>query len=457
MNNRLLIVYPPTEVFEKLKMNEKFIFYKNWSFHYFDTTKKNIISVSIDDLKIEYDEILFKIDNRKKMMFVYPVLERWVRGLYDINIFHNNTHINIAKIKQFLKKHSVKKAVLYTASPHHTETAIISFSLASLNICEYYFKRIVFGAIFIKGSNLFSEREIPEFFFTNYNVTNEIDNFIKNLKLNLPPIVNQKRSWWKKNILICLILSFVVTFREIFKKKFYKINRACLQNNSINRIVFDMISQKQYLNYYNKKKIKNIDLDDISGNIIIAAHMQPEATVIPEGGHYPSNLDLVLKLRSLGFKKKIYYKEHYGSLHYFNHSVGATGVGGYRSKQYLKDLFALDVELLSFDKYITKNTKNWVVTITGTIAIERSLLGMTTIVAGQPWYKGIPGTISIDELQSDFINNLPPRPNDQIAIKAKDFLIKKLSKNYLPQLPEIVNDKVLDLHLDYFDQILKHR
>ena len=96
-------------------------------------------------------------------------------------------------------------------------------------------------------------------------------------------------------------------------------------------------------------------------------------------------------------------------------------------------------------------------TITGTIAIERSLLGMTTIVAGQPWYKGIPGTISIDELQSDFINNLPPRPNDQIAIKAKDFLIKKLSKNYLPQLPEIVNDKVLDLHLDYFDQILKHR
>lgn len=457
MKKKILIVYPPKQIFEKLKENENYIFYKNWSFISFDKKIKKTISISIKNLPIEYDTLLFHKNSRKLVLSMQLVWERWMRGILDLEIFRNNTLINIAKIKQYLKKEFIEKTIFYSASPHHIETAILSCCVTSLNISEYYFKKHCFGALMIKGSILYSERSIPQFNQTNYDLNNEINDFLSNLNLNLPPKkAYQKRTWWKKNYLICLGLGIIITIREYFKRLSRAVDKSCLQHHTFKRIFLDMYNQKKFISAYYKNEVKDINLDNHQGNIIIVAHMEPEATVVPEGGMYSSNLDLILKFRSLGFKKDIFYKEHNGSLHYFNHSVGPTGVGGYRSKQYLNDLFSLEVKLLPFNKYITKNVSNWIVTITGTVAIERSLLGLKTIVAGEPWYKGLPGTISINEITLDHLNEIPPKPNFKISEDAKLFLKSIMNRNYLPQLPEIINEKVLDLHIDYFDQILKH-
>lgn len=458
MKKRIFIVYPPKQIFDKLKNNENYIFYKNWSLIYFDKKLKKNISTSIKELPIESNALLFDNNIRNLVTSMQLVLERWLRGMSDLDILRNNIIINIAKIKQFLKKHNVEKTIFYSASPHHVETAIISCCVSSLNIPEYFFKKHCFGALMIKGSVLFSKRSIPQFSQTDYNLNDEISNFVSNLSLNLPPKkTGQKRNWWKKNFLICLGFGIIITLREYYILLFKDIDKICLKQHTFKRVFYDMLNQKKFIKNYYQKELKNINIDEYNGGIIIIAHMQPEATVVPEGGMYSSNLDLILKFRSLGFKKDIFYKEHNGSLHYFNHSVGPTGVGGYRSKKYLNDLFSLNVKLLPINKYISKNTSNWIATITGTVAIERSLLGLKTIVAGEPWYKGLPGTISINEITLDQLNEIPPKPDLKISEDARLFLISKMNRNYLPQLPEIVNEKVLDLHLNYFDQILKHR
>ena len=43
---------------------------------------------------------------------------------------------------------------------------------------------------------------------------------------------------------------------------------------------------------------------------MIAAHFQPEATSFPEGENYYNHISINRKLRSLGYKEEIFYKEH---------------------------------------------------------------------------------------------------------------------------------------------------
>ena len=109
MKKKILIVYPPKQIFEKLKENENYIFYKNWSFISFDKKIKKTISISIKNLPIEYDTLLFHKNSRKLVLSMQLVWERWMRGILDLEIFRNNTLINIAKIKQYLKKEFIEK------------------------------------------------------------------------------------------------------------------------------------------------------------------------------------------------------------------------------------------------------------------------------------------------------------------------------------------------------------
>ena len=69
-------------------------------------------------------------------------------------------------------------------------------------------------------------------------------------------------------------------------------------------------------------------------------------------------------------------------------------------------------------------------TISGSIAIERSLLGLKTIYTGYPWWKGMPGTIHINEIKS--LNKLPDKyfnKSNTIKKDAKKFICSKLNYN----------------------------
>jgi hypothetical protein len=181
----------------------------------------------------------------------------------------------------------------------------------------------------------------------------------------------------------------------------------------------NVINSKYFLKNYANKNSKNIAL-------IIAAHLQPEATSFPEGGKYSNHVDIVISIRNKGYKGPIFYKEHNASFNYLQ-GKGHIGTGIFRSVDYYKELQSLGCIFLDEDFHfsINKNENKFYVPITigGSLALERSLAGFKTIVCGYPWYHPLPGTILFDNIKS-----LKSLSND-LSIKSDK--IQKDTFNYL--------------------------
>ena len=102
------------------------------------------------------------------------------------------------------------------------------------------------------------------------------------------------------------------------------------------------------------------------------------------------------------------------------------------------------------------------ITVSGTLALERSLAGLYTIVTGYPWYKGLPGTINLSEIKSlSQIDQDWKKQDPELAEKATEFLKKLLNrKTILNALGigsgvKIVDDKLIsDFKLEY-DALIK--
>ena len=122
----------------------------------------------------------------------------------------------------------------------------------------------------------------------------------------------------------------------------------------------------------------------------------------------------------------------------------------YRSKKYYEQLLFLGCKF-------TKNTINnfgdknsfLPVTISGTIAIERSLLGLYTIVAGTPWFRGLPGVIELSKLKT--LKKIPKKylvQNNEIKKKAFQFFEDKLNFGTITNVPGISTARPLNNKTD---------
>ena len=106
-------------------------------------------------------------------------------------------------------------------------------------------------------------------------------------------------------------------------------------------------------------------------------------------------------------------------------------VGINRDAKYCDRLMSLNCNLLPLNSRLTSEANAVVVTISGSVAIERALKGYVTIYSGVPYWKGLPGTFHINELPENFetvpqewVSSCPKR-----AKRAKSFLLELLNKN----------------------------
>jgi hypothetical protein len=73
----------------------------------------------------------------------------------------------------------------------------------------------------------------------------------------------------------------------------------------------------------------------------------------------------------------------------------------------------------------------------GTVAVERSLAGLPTIVGGYPWYQGLPGTYSLEELKQGGLEKLSSIPNDSIREEAEAYLCEILNNKTVTNITGI--------------------
>jgi len=279
---------------------------------------------------------------------------------------------------------------------------ILIISIESTSVAlfspHYFFVRRTTSATYPISLPLISSKSSTSTF--------DIEQFIINASASLPPITNTYFPPQSRSPLYAAFRLFIRSLNlASFKTPRY--TRWLQPEWSLSSQFSSLKRQYNYITEYHQAVRQSLPLLSNSGpvdfeaRLVFYAHYQPEATSNPDGDLYRSSLDVIQKLRSLGFIKPIYYKEHPNINVYWHPLLGPSKVGLYRSHAYLKSLLQLGVCFLSFNDPIPFPPQSMLpVTMTGSIALERSLLGLTTIITGNSWYNQLPGVIHINDISS---------------------------------------------------------
>lgn len=452
---KFVIVWPSKLLKEQLYKNTLAIFFDDdgWWVYCVDSKVRKLITIDLNsDANHNYPYLPFI---RSKLNWWSPVWNRWIGFADEYELLRSHSIFIIAQIYKGIKIFNIKFAIFNTGVPHHYDSSIFSIACEISKIKQVYLYAIFDGSLLpILQDGDIRTRSIINIKINSNTFENGLENFINRLHNNelLPGTRKLKpiNSYFYLSILHLLKFLFI---KKLSSLKFFllhlKYKKKTWSQPSDYRFsghIRIFKNQKEFLSFYTKNQLSTSEIDtlfkDATPKILIAAHYQPEATSFPEGGTYFNHLEIALALRGLDYIDDILYKEHPASWLYTDNIVGPTRVGLWRSVEYLKDLLNVGCKLLPSNFLLSNDIHNnkcfLPITITGTIAIERSLLGLHTIVTGEPWYKGLPGTIRFDEIKS---LNIIPREwvehNKDIAMNAKSFLLDKLSNHTMINQPGI--------------------
>jgi hypothetical protein len=371
-----------------------------------------------------------------------PVWSRFVDAGYNYEHKKREILLKFYEIANFFINKKIKKVIMSTYISHNINSLLIDLICERLKIRQFFFFNSM-ELLYNKENRLLfiEQRGFKNRNFLKKKLSNfKFDSFIKQKQNFLINQINNKEfiynSFWGHNLLhknfIFSIFFFSIYYfysnlkeKIINKKKFFNI----MEFKTISHIHV-MIQQKKAIDFY-KKNINLIKLNNNEKHLVISAHYQPEATSYPMGQEWNNHIDIVIELRRKGYNKKIFYKEHPLSFNFFDNSTKHYRIGVSRSMSYYLNLLKLNCQFL--DSNLNSFSKDFLdsflpITISGTIALERSIYGYKTIYFGHPWWKDMPGTISIKNIkQLSNIKNLFGS-DKKIAENSLKFLSNLLNK-----------------------------
>jgi hypothetical protein len=402
-----------------------------------------------------------------------PVLERW-QGTSILNEQKRIRYLFlINEILSILKEYNIKNVIQITAVPHHIDNLLVSIACNIELINEFTLYPNVFDGRLVpliqKGSIF--DRKVFKYKKSKINYDIIIDDFLNNYKKGNPPSINSKPNFFKTSFELTALMIYVKGVKSLFKP----ITNQCLELNNFktneddfsfkDRLIL-VREQKRFLKLYKRISIENTIFKNIIKSkkiFIITAHYQPEATSFPEGGDFYNHFDIAMKIRSLGYKDVIYYKEHPASKFYTDFpSIFLTKVSLYKNITYLNALEALNCQFINQDFDLNINTEyseNFIpISIGGTIAIERALNGYKTILFGEPYFKDMPGVIHVKDINSkDDLINIDTRFSAVIKEKSRIYLKNLLDNNTIKNSTGIgTGKKDTDIDLKEMDSLINY-
>lgn len=469
MNNQvdknILIVDPSELIIDHYKEWNNIIIWKSENY-IINKNNINTIFKNKNFNELDHETLITKIKE------LNPLWMRWITNSFEYEMIIRQALIYCLYIRNFVIENKINAAIFHTSVCHHINDNLVQMVLSELNIPQIFIYGIplcnrLLPLIQVKD---ISDRKPLNFDVSEYSLKNDLEDFTNNLKKNKPPILNSKITNLRKN-------SY---FAKIYWLKF--IIFSLLKNNTkVSQLTFTDELGSNSLKYgfsviNNQKKALDFYLDNIDNNaesnilaqntisLLIAAHYQPEATTFPEGGWLNNYIDQIIRIRLLGYKDIIYFKEHPGSFLYSDKIVGLTRVGVFRSVDFYKSLLAMGCVFLhpniSIGSLSKISDKILPITMTGTIALERSLLGKKTIITGYPWYKGLPGTYELKHL--NIVISKISKNIENIKVDTINFLHKLINKKSILNVPGIatgipLNDpKEIMKFLEQFDKLIFH-
>lgn len=348
------------------------------------------------------------------------------------------------ELAQFILDNEVGAVLLTTSSSHHLDSLCLELAAEIAGVPQIFLYCTVF-----------QNRLLPIIQTRGFDTRVPLG--LRTSSLRIEQVLNQTpaetigRAWPTKNSRIESFALAVIRLCWIFPfSKMKELYFANGRSSNISREVLRRWSFGVQLRMYRIQKraiklLRHLEEDDLprvknflhsttDKPLVFFAHFQPESTSYPEGGKNFNHIDNIVLLRQLGFNNPILFKEH-PNMYFYEH-FWPSQAGMARSEWFYSTLKKLGVLYVS--PSLTLPEDYIAVTITGTRAIERSLEGKPTIVLGQPWFQGLPGTYSPEEwLRLKFEKNLNggPASSGSISSQAVRFLDRiwseKTLSNYL--------------------------
>jgi hypothetical protein len=417
-------------------------------------TPENLITDSSELLLVD------TIETVRRLRAWGPIWSRWCGRGDQYELVLREALLLIVQIASGLRKLNIAACIMHTGISHHVDSLI--FEMAS----ELSGIKVVF-----LYTNIFSNRLLPLIQIgsiaareplgkqiSRFAYKDLLNEFVAIKQQDKPPKnnykINRQDVSWFFALFLLLRLQLKRPVRwllsslknPLWRRERQKQNIFSFASNAyLFQYAAQVLQQRAAIAY-----LRNIEVDasmhnnlrkEATPRLLVAANFQPEATSFPEGWEMNNHIDIVLELRNRGYQDTVLYKEHPGTSLYLAGGQ-LLRVGMYRSRRYYEQLEQLGCAFVAsgFKLSIDPDKNNWYlpVTITGTIAIERSLAGFHTIVTGHPWFKGLPGVLQLSEIES--LSEIRPewiRQDPGLARRAFEFLDQMLSGKTITNVPGI--------------------
>lgn len=408
-----------------------------------------------------------------------PIWSRFVDRGDQYELYKREILMKSIQIINFIKTNKIKKIIMFTYLSHNIQSLMFDLISRYSNTQQIFF----FSSTLIPGNKdnliapLLQKKSIKDRHFIKTNLSNfSFKKYLVKKRDILNKTKNQKFSKYKsyyeeyfysRNFILSFIKIIIYYSYANTRKKFFNFfNKDYLymdiMHYSLITHLRQIYQQKKSFKYY-YQNICNLSYGHIKKSLLILSHTQPEASSYPLGQEWNNHIDIMLELKKKNYKGKIFYKEHATNFNYYDKIIHHGRKGSNRSENYYKNLIALGASMLPhniniFSDYMLKNFLP--VTISGSVAIERSLLGLKTIYFGYPWWKGLPGTVHINEINKlDNIENYFTK-SKKISNDSIKFICNKLDKSLIENYPEmhsIKNDHLYTKKIfkNRFDDLLK--
>lgn len=403
--SKTLLIEPYPFLSNEYRSDNKYAIYAEKSIAYWSGDARQTVAIAYPDTipgDLDIDAI------KAKIHWTMPLWFRWMGQADRYEDFQHSCLLFVVCLAREMRGLGVKSVIFFTGVAHHIEYSLIEAACQIAGAQQIYLYPMPFFAspgrlLPVVQHASIRDREILAVKVSDKQVRDEVIAYRDNHVAAKPPQLNEKIDRVATSYGYALARVAIFSAKAIAKAVLRR-NAGLAQHPIDDRKDYDAFSilrivrhQKRALEYYLSGMLDEAAVDrliKVDGSLpILYAHYQPEASTFPEGGDYPNHLDVVIAIRKLGYLGKILYKEHPGSWIYYSQIVGFSRVGLCRSIEYYRQLAALGCVFVppTYKLSEARSRKLFPITVTGSIGIERSMVGLATCCAGLPWFRGAPG------------------------------------------------------------------
>ena len=366
------------------------------------------------------------------------ILLRHHKNKPDLELKYRELAISVLNLAQALRNNKISKVIFKTLSSHHVNSLSLEIACRICDIEQIFLYQVAFinRLIPVFQTHGIESRTVSNYMISSKVFNNEIEYFDRH---HLEEKSEQALFFKNEQNFIKAVIKTIARYFKTQISSFYLTNIKSLGRPVVQRIlpawslidILTCLFQQRNSNVFLSACVSQDQSaveDLVSENfLIVYTHLEPESTNFPEGGTFWNVIDLILEVRRCGYTRNVLIKEH-PEFRTYSSSGHSSRAGIFRSVNFYQILRNLGCVFV--DRNFMVNEKGTVITLTGTIAIERSLAGRKTVVMGKIWYEGLPGTMSLEHFTQNHLN-LDNLPDEKIASEARLFMAEKLNNRTL--------------------------